>query len=154
MAHRRLWATMILALGLLAAHVGAAASLSPEQEERYYELLKELRCLVCQNESLYESRAELAQDLRDEVQKMLANGDTDDEIMDFMLARYGEFVLYKPRFIPSTLMLWLGPWLVLIGGFYFGYRVWKRQSREPGNDALSHEQRQQLSRLMDGEENR
>ena len=92
-----------------------------EQTSDFQELTEELRCLVCQNQSLAGSDAELAQDLRREVYNMMKQGQTKDDVIDFMVARYGDFVLYEPPFKPSTYPLWFGPLFILaIGGFILG----------------------------------
>ncbi len=89
----------------------------PSQEQQYNRLIAELRCLVCQNQNLADSNAELAQDLRKEVYEMIQNGATDQEIINFMVARYGDFVLYRPPFKATTAFLWVGPFIILIAGF-------------------------------------
>lgn len=92
------------------------------EEARFRDLTHELRCVMCQNQSLADSNAEIARDLRNEVLVLMRQGKTDAEIRDFMVARYGEFVLYKPRMQGATLLLWLGPLvLVLLGGLI----VWR-----------------------------
>ena len=90
---------------------------NPEQEQQYNRLVAELRCLVCQNQNLADSNAELAQDLRQEVYEMIQNGATDQEIVSFMVARYGDFVLYRPPFKTTTAFLWIGPFIILAAGF-------------------------------------
>jgi cytochrome c-type biogenesis protein CcmH len=90
---------------------------NPEQEQQYNRLVAELRCLVCQNQNLADSNAELAQDLRQEVYEMIQNGATDQEIVSFMVARYGDFVLYRPPFKSTTAFLWIGPFIILAVGF-------------------------------------
>lgn len=113
---------------------------SKETEASYQKLLAELRCLVCQNQSLADSHADLAQDLRNEVYKMLQEGKSDEEIRQFMVARYGDFVLYKPPIKPTTMLLWFGP-LLLIG--FAAVAVWltiKHQQRAP--QELNPEQKQ------------
>jgi cytochrome c-type biogenesis protein CcmH len=90
---------------------------NPEQEEQYKRLVTELRCLVCQNQNLADSNADLAKDLREEVYEMIQNGATDQEIINFMVARYGDFVLYRPPFKATTAFLWIGPFIILLGGF-------------------------------------
>lgn len=87
---------------------------STEQEQQYNKLVNELRCLVCQNQNLSGSNSELAQDLRKEVYGMIKKGDTETEIIDFMVARYGDFVLYNPPFKATTFLLWVGPFVILI----------------------------------------
>lgn len=111
----------ILLLGMAALMLGplslshAAENRLPEaQEARLRELSRDLRCLVCQNESLAESHAPLAGDLRDEIREQISAGQTDTEIIDYLVARYGDFVTYKPPFNSRTLFLWLGPFVVLL----------------------------------------
>jgi len=87
---------------------------SPQMEADYNQLINELRCLVCQNQNLSGSNAELAQDLRRETYQMLQQGKSQQEVVDFMVARYGDFVLYRPQFKASTYLLWLGPFLLLL----------------------------------------
>lgn len=91
----------------------APVEVAPKYEARYHELLSELRCLVCQNQTIEESNSELAYDLRVEVNKMLNQGASDSEIIKFMADRYGDFVLYKPLVQPKTYLLWFGPFLFL-----------------------------------------
>ncbi len=115
---------LLLAL-LLCAH-GALAQVavsptpltfaSPAQETRFHALVAELRCVMCQNQSLADSNAQIAHDLRREVLTLMGQGKSDAEIKDYLVARYGEFVLYKPRVESSTWLLWFGPALLLAGG--------------------------------------
>ncbi len=88
------------------------------QEQQYKQLIEELRCLVCQNQSLADSSADLAQDLRNEIFQMIVDGKSDKEIINFLVARYGDFVLYKPPLNPSTLLLWFGPFILLIAAVF------------------------------------
>ncbi len=88
----------------------------PEYAERYEGLIYQMRCLVCQNQTIADSDADLAKDLRNEIYKMIKSGKTDQEIIDFMVSRYGEFVLYKPRVEKKTWLLWGGPVLLLCIG--------------------------------------
>ena len=87
---------------------------SPQMEADYKKLIAELRCLVCQNQNLADSDAELAQDLRRETYEMLQQGKSPDDVMTFMVERYGDFVLYRPQFKSSTYLLWLGPFVLLV----------------------------------------
>lgn len=89
---------------------------SEEQEQRFKDLTEELRCAVCQNQSLADSDAPLAQDLREEIHGMLRDGLSDEQIRRFLVDRYGEFVLYRPAMKGNTLLLWLAPALLLLGG--------------------------------------
>ncbi|MCK5334976.1 MAG: cytochrome c-type biogenesis protein CcmH [Gammaproteobacteria bacterium] len=90
-----------------------------EDEQQFKVLVNELRCLVCQNQNLADSNAELAQDLRKEVYQMIQKGQSNEEIIEFMVSRYGDFVLYRPPFKPVTLILWLGPFFILLFAVIF-----------------------------------
>ncbi len=106
----------------------------PAKEARARDLSRELRCMVCQNQSIDDSDAPLARDLRLLVRERIATGDSDSQVIDFLVARYGEFVLLKPRFTPHTLLLWLLPPLALIGG---GLALWfysRRRSNAGSRD--------------------
>jgi cytochrome c-type biogenesis protein CcmH len=107
---KRLLVAALLFAGAAAAQDGAA-----DAEARYRALIAELRCLVCQNQSIAESNAPLAEDLRQQVRAQIAAGRTDAEIIDFLTARYGDFVRYRPAFAGRTLLLWLGPFALLLG---------------------------------------
>ena len=99
----------------------AMDGLTPEQEVLYQEIVQEVRCLVCQNQSIAESNAELAKDLRIEISSQIQEGKTEQEIKDFLLNRYGDFVLYQPSFNKKTFFLWLSP-LILLFLIYGWYR--------------------------------
>jgi len=99
-------------------------------EERYYFLIEEIRCLVCQNQSLTDSNAPLAQDLRNEIFKMIQANKSNIEIMEFLVERYGDFVLYRPPLKKNTWLLWFGPFLFLVIGFFVAVFVIKKQSKE------------------------
>ena len=102
---------------------------SPEQEARFRQLGYELRCPKCQNQAIGDSDAEISGDLRAEVYRMLKDGATDDEIKEFMVARYGRYVIYNPPLDKHTLILWFGPAVLLIlGGIFVGLRI--RQSKK------------------------
>ena len=109
----------------------------PPKELRARDLSRELRCMVCQNQSIDDSEAPLARDLRLLVRERIAAGDSDAQVLDFLVARYGEFVLLKPRLEPQTLLLWLLPPLALLGG---GFALWilgRRRSRSGAVDTSS-----------------
>ena len=106
---------MLLATQALAIDTGRAFD-DPAQQERYERLIKDLRCLVCQNQSIADSNALLASDLRREVREMMIAGQSDDQIREFMTTRYGDFVLYRPPVSPRTWLLWSAPVLLLLGG--------------------------------------
>jgi cytochrome c-type biogenesis protein CcmH len=125
---------------------------NPAQEARARELSRELRCMVCQNQSIDDSDASLAKDLRLLVRERIAAGDSDSQVTDFLVARYGEFVLLKPRFVTHTLLLWLVPPLALFGG---GLALWlgRRRSKVSADEALTKltpEEEVRLERLIGG----
>jgi cytochrome c-type biogenesis protein CcmH len=123
------------------------------QEARARNLSRELRCMVCQNQSIDDSDAPLARDLRLLVRERITAGDSDSKVMDFLVARYGEFVLLKPRFNPHTLLLWLLPPLALVGG---GIALWMHQrrrnlsqARASSPTALTADESARLQRLLE-----
>jgi cytochrome c-type biogenesis protein CcmH len=126
----------------------------PALEARARSLSKELRCLVCQNQSIDDSAAPLARDLRLLVRERLIGGDSDQQVLDFLVARYGEFVLLKPRFTGHTAMLWLGPPGLLLGGAIVLLVVGRRRSRagisSVGDkvEALTPAEEARLARLL------
>ena len=149
---------LILLLSLLAPQ---ALAVQPDEilsdrtmEKRAREISKELRCLVCQNQSIDDSDAPLARDLRLLVRERLLVGDTDEETVSFIVDRYGDFVLLRPPFKTSTLILWIGPLLILISGI-IGVVFWHR--RRPGTDVLetaaplSSQERDRLEKALSRE---
>jgi cytochrome c-type biogenesis protein CcmH len=107
----------------------AALAADPVAEKRLQGLSKELRCLVCQNETIADSNAELAVDLRREIRSMIADGRSDNEILDFMVTRYGDFVLYRPPVKGVTLLLWGGPVALLLLGLFLLVSYLRRRAR-------------------------
>jgi len=111
---------LLILIPLLLVVIPAGAAIeayefkSPQMEADYQRLTQELRCLVCQNQNLAGSNADLAKDLRHQIYVMLSRGDTADQVVDYMVARYGDFVLYRPRFDVTTYLLWLGPFVLLV----------------------------------------
>ncbi|MCL8487343.1 MULTISPECIES: cytochrome c-type biogenesis protein [Bradyrhizobium] len=148
-----------LALLLLAAPVAHAVQpdevmADTDKEQRARALSRELRCMVCQNQSIDDSDAPLARDLRLLVRERLAAGDSDNQVLDFLVARYGQFVLLKPRFERQTLLLWLLPPLLLLGG---GLALWlqvRRRSQRGVETApkLTAEEETRLAALMAAEQ--
>jgi cytochrome c-type biogenesis protein CcmH len=100
----------------------------PALQARYEQINRELRCLVCQNQTIADSNATLAQDLRREVREMIEAGKSDAEIRDFMIERYGDFVLYRPRMTPVNFLLWGAPVLLLLLGTFIGIRIIRKQA--------------------------
>lgn len=106
----------------------AALAADPVAEKRLLKLSEELRCLVCQNQNIADSNAELAQDLRREIRTMISAGKSDKEIIDFMVVRYGDFVLYRPPVKGTTLLLWGGPVILLVFGLFILVRYQRRRA--------------------------
>ncbi len=115
-------------------------------DKRVADLAHELRCLVCQNQTIADSNAPLAVDLRNEIRTQLKAGKSEQDVIDFMVARYGDFVLYRPPFKASTLLLWIGPFLLLILGAYLLLRRVRR--REP-EAQLSAAERARVAKLLE-----
>ncbi len=149
-------AGVLLALALqlapLPAFANEAAPLAddPVVEQRLLVIAEEVRCLVCQNESLAGSRADLAQDLRREIRSLIKQGKTDTEVMDFLVSRYGDYVRYRPPVKPSTWLLWGGPFLLLAAGLA-GLVLFVRRRRNTSAPLSSEEQREAAALL--GEKN-
>jgi len=117
---------------ILPAHAGIEIRefKTPQQEARYKHLTNTLRCLVCQNENLADSNAELAKQLRAQIYKMINEGSNDKQIVDYMVSRYGNFVLYSPPLIPTTYLLWIGPFALLLIGIVI-MQIILRRNRIP-----------------------
>ena len=111
----------------------------PALQQRYERIHRELRCLVCQNQTIADSNATLASDLRREVRELIAAGRTDDEIREFMIERYGDFVLYRPRMTATNFLLWGAPVILLAIGAIAVVRVVRRRSREVDIDTAGPE---------------
>jgi cytochrome c-type biogenesis protein CcmH len=118
----------------------------PALEERARDISAGLRCMVCQNQSIDDSNAPLARDLRLLVRERLTEGDSNEDVRDYLLARYGDFVLLKPRFAPYTLILWLTPAVVLLIGAVVALQRFRRPAA--GTEALSREEEEELSRIL------
>jgi cytochrome c-type biogenesis protein CcmH len=144
----------LLAVALGALSIGAAASdpaerlADPAQEARARHLFTEVRCVVCQNESIDDSDADLADDLRKAVRGQVAAGRTDTQVKRFLVDRYGEFVLLKPSFSPGNALLWLAPFAIVVGGA--GAFVWTARRRSFATPPLSPEEETALSSLEHG----
>ncbi len=123
----------------------------PAQEALYKELIAELRCLVCQNQNLADSNADLAKDLREKTYEMVKAGKDKEEIVDWMVNRYGDFVLYKPPVQRNTLLLWGGPFLILLVGVLVLVRFIRRRP-STGDHLLSEEERRKAEALLQGQE--
>ncbi|WP_019625824.1 cytochrome c-type biogenesis protein [Thioalkalivibrio sp. ALJT] len=118
------------------------------QAQRYQVLVRELRCTVCQHQNLIESNAPLAADLRRQISLMVRDGAEKEEVIDYMVSRYGDFVRFQPPMNASTYLLWFGPGLLLAGGFSaLGIALWRRR-RQVRPDALSPEEEARLQKLL------
>lgn len=126
--------TLMLTVFLITGTAGAAIESkqfeNSETEARYKKMIAELRCLVCQNQNLSDSDADLAKDLRNQVEKMLKSGNSDEQIADYMVTRYGDFILYNPPLKTSTLVLWAGPLLMVIIGIIIVANIFRRRDRQ------------------------
>ena len=144
-----------LALAVLAGPVAADEAQptlnDPVAAKREVELAKQLRCLVCQNETIADSRAGLAVDLRNKLREQMAAGKSDAEIIAFMTERYGDFVLYRPPLKATTVLLWVGPFLLLALGILIGWRVVRARTRAARPEPLSTADRERAERLLRGE---
>lgn len=155
MTPRRILVLALLLFGLGVPPAGAEPETvrefdTPEQRERYNELLEELRCLVCQNESLASSGAGLAQDLRDEVYRLVVTeGRSREAAIEFLTERYGDFVLYRPPMRPATWLLWFGPLLMLAVGAVVLIAVVRRRRHAPMPE-LDPDERERAERLLRG----
>ena len=134
-----LLAVFALARGAFATEAAPGKTADPAIEARAVALETELRCLVCQNQTLADSNAPLAVDLRNQIREKMREGASDRDILDFMVARYGDFVLYRPPLKATTVLLWTGPALLMIVGLVALFLRLKRRRSEPKSDLTSEE---------------
>lgn len=151
-----------LVLILLIASASQAVAVRPDEvlkdpalEAKAREISAELRCLVCQNQSIDDSDAPLARDLRLLVRERLKAGDGEEDVIDFVVARYGEFILLRPRFSPHNYLLWFAPLLLLLAGGYLAFRLFgQRKGPLPLTpDPLTAQEEAQLNRILEGKRN-
>jgi cytochrome c-type biogenesis protein CcmH len=140
---------LLFALGAHATTIEVYQFDNPQQEQAYKELTSELRCLVCQNQDIADSNAELAQDMRHKVFKMLKDGQDKQQIVDFMVQRYGDFVLYKPPLEGRTLLLWIGPFVLFVLGVWLMLRAIRKARRRDENIAIDSNQIERAHHLLD-----
>ena len=147
---KRLVCLLLLALAMATGFAKDAAPLAedPVVEARLIAISEEMRCLVCQNESLAGSRSDLANDLRRELRTLIKAGKTDTEIREFMVARYGDFVLYRPPVKPTTWLLWAGPFLLMITGIVVLLVYLRRRNRAVGDEVLTDEESSRAAALL------
>jgi len=148
-----LFPILLLSLVMVASPLPAAVTLESftfptvAEKQHFKDLIGQLRCLVCQNETLADSDADLAHDLRAEVYEMMTSGKSDQEVIDFLVNRYGDFVLYKPPVKPSTYLIWYGPFVLLVIAALLLLRAVGRQ-RQVQEPAISAEDSKRLERLL------
>ena len=138
----------IFSLGVFAKDAAPLAD-DPLTEQRLISISEEMRCLVCQNESLAGSRSDLANDLRREIRTLIKEGKSDDQIRNFMVERYGDFVLYRPPVKPITWLLWIGPFVILMIGIAGLFVYLRRRNRNVTNVTLSADDNKRLDALLE-----
>ena len=124
----------------------------PKKEKIYHELTDELRCLVCQNQNIAGSNAELAVDMRRKTYEMVSAGQSKQQVADYMAERYGDFVLYKPPFKASTAVLWVGPFVILAASIWLMLRVIHNRREDNETTSVSDEQLAEAARLLNKED--
>ncbi|MDP1653955.1 MAG: cytochrome c-type biogenesis protein CcmH [Rhodocyclaceae bacterium] len=142
-----LLATLCLVHPALAKEAAPLAE-DPVVEQRLIHIAEELRCLVCQNESLAGSRAELAMDLKREVRDLIKEGKSDAEVKDFLVSRYGDFVLYRPQVKPTTYLLWAGPFVLLLVGIALLVNFLRRRNQQVAETPLSEAEKKRAEALL------
>jgi cytochrome c-type biogenesis protein CcmH len=146
---RKFFFSLLLLISIAAqAKEAPLAAANPELEKRVMALSEELRCLVCQNQTLADSHAELAIDLKNQVREKLASGMSDHDVINYMVERYGDFVLYRPPVKGITWLLWFGPFLLLIGGI--AVLMLKLKRRSVPTDNMPEEELQRAASLLEG----
>jgi len=142
---------MLCSMSVVHADTAKSLAADPVLEKRMLRLTEELRCLVCQNQTLADSHADLAIDLKNQVREKLASGMSEQEVIDYMVQRYGDFVLYRPRLFGATWVLWFGPLLLLLGGL--GALVLKLSRRKAeAAPAMSEQDRARAAAMLDSDE--
>jgi cytochrome c-type biogenesis protein CcmH len=139
---------LIAFVGLVQADEALPLAADPVLEKRLISISEEMRCLVCQNESLSGSRSDLAQDLRREIRDLIQQGKTDAEIRTFMVDRYGDFILYRPPVKPTTWLLWMGPFVLMIGGIAALLMYLRRRNTQVPSTALTDDDNKRIDALL------
>ena len=146
---KKLIAIAFFALFSFAAHAAEPLAAESELEKRVTALAQDLRCLVCQNQTIADSHAPLAIDLKNQIREKMAQGMSDEKIMDYMVQRYGDFVLYRPPVKATTLALWFGPAAILLLGLVMLFRYLARRRREqPADVPLTDTERERARALL------
>jgi cytochrome c-type biogenesis protein CcmH len=153
MKHSRLVLSLLI-LGLVAPFAAAQVRREPPViddpavEQRLHKLSQELRCLVCQNETLADSRADLAEDLRDEIRQQMKAGKSDKEIIAFLTERYGQVILYRPQVTPTTYLLWFGPFILLLAGLLVLFYYIKQRRDLIAERPLTSDERKRAEEML------
>jgi len=142
----------MFSFGLSFAKDAAPLADDPVTEQRLINISEEMRCLVCQNESLAGSRSDLANDLRREIRTLIKEGKSDDQIRSFMVERYGDFVLYRPPVKPITWLLWIGPFVILLIGIAGLLTYLRRRNSAVNNATLSDDDNKKIDALLNGKD--
>jgi cytochrome c-type biogenesis protein CcmH len=145
---------LLVAPFVASAREAPAVGQDPAVEQRMMVLAQELRCLVCQNQTLADSQADLAVDLRQEIRELMLKGQSDEQIKRYLVARYGDFVLYRPPMKSTTWLLWFGPALLLVAGLTALYTVLLRRRRLVADEPLNPDQEKRALALLSEEEGR
>lgn len=132
--------SLLLAFGLANAIDAGKAFDDPEMQARYEKIVSEVRCLVCQNQAIKDSNAFLADDLRREIRRLMEDGKSDAEVYDFLVTRYGDFVLYRPRMSGRTMVLWIAPFLLIAVGGVIAIKVVRGRMALPLDDETDSDQ--------------
>jgi cytochrome c-type biogenesis protein CcmH len=149
---RALAAAMLLAVATLAfGQASEVAHPDANTERRLKALAEELRCLVCQNQTIADSSAPLAVDLRNQIRAQIAQGRSDDQIRGYMVERYGDFVLYRPPFKALTLVLWIGPFALLALGALIAWKIVRRRRTAAEGPVVSDSRRAEIETLLDAD---
>jgi len=141
---------MLFAAGLAFGQADEVTRPDPQVEQRLKSLAEELRCLVCQNQTIADSNAPLALDLRNQIRQQVAQGKSDAQIRDYLVERYGDFVLYRPPLKAATALLWIGPFVLLVGGAGVFWVITRRKRSPEAEPPASAEQRARVAALLDG----
>jgi cytochrome c-type biogenesis protein CcmH len=136
-------------MGFAQSNAAPSVSDNPALEKKVLEVSNELRCLVCQNQTIADSNADLAVDLKNQVRQQLSEGRSKQEILKYMTERYGDFVLYKPPFNAATLMLWIGPFLLMLLGLILLVRQIKQRKQELSKETFSAQEIERARQLLD-----
>jgi cytochrome c-type biogenesis protein CcmH len=140
----------LLSIALSQAKDAAPLVEDPVTEQRLISISEEMRCLVCQNESLAGSRSDLANDLREQIRVLIKEGKSDEQIRSFMVERYGDFVLYRPPVKPITWLLWIGPFVILVIGIAGLFAYLRKRNSSDSGVSISDEDNQRLDDLLKG----